>query len=74
MDAVLGNAQGLASLSHKLGSGQKFWIGAAIGAVVATVVSSPETRSALGSMFRGSSTTPAHPPQTADSADTPSSN
>lgn len=69
VDAVISNAQGLASLGRKLGGGRDFWIGAAIGAVVAAVVNSPETRAALASVFRGSSPAPAPSAQNGTSVD-----
>ena len=59
LDVLFKNANGLSSLGRQLGGGTNFWLGAAIGAVVVAVATSPEARSALASLFQGRSPAPA---------------
>lgn len=59
LDTLFRNASGLGTLGRQLGGGTNFWLGAAIGAAVVALVSSPETRSALASVFRGQGSAPA---------------
>ena len=68
LNALFGSAPGLSSLGRNLGDGKNFWLGAVIGAAVVAVVSSPDARSALSSIFLGSSAAPPASPHSEGNA------